>query len=415
MNRCFSNSKTRKDWLKYEMEKFGENVDVFIAVAYFTDSGFIKKLVEHSCKVWIVVLLDYPTDATRLKELLSLPDVYVRYFTKGFHPKLYIYGNDIAFVGSSNLTDKGLVTNLELNVSIPSDDPEFDVLKEIFHEIWEDAQVLTSDIIDRYSQIISHMYTAHNKTEREITEKIGSVTPSGGVRPPESKSKLQEFTESYLKRYQIFLGEFEKLKIIYEALGNRKFSEQELPLRIEIDQFLSWIRETKARGDSFQNVLIKTGKDLSDYVSLQINEFISSDFQYINLVAREKYPKIKKNFSSIEKIDSLTTEEMIDTLFVVHAFIERLRFYVGGKETLKEEFLKENTISNIKNTIKYLLFGKKMYVERIADCIFDPNYRLKYFGQSCVQETYGWANNTETPICNERTLKSMQWLGFGKL
>ena len=48
--------------------------------------------------------------------------VDIRYFTSSkFHPKLYIFGNKIAFVGSSNLTDAGLGTrdkasNYEFNV-----------------------------------------------------------------------------------------------------------------------------------------------------------------------------------------------------------------------------------------------------------------------------------------------------------
>jgi hypothetical protein len=30
----------------------------------------------------------------------------------------------------------------------------------------------------------------------------------------------------------------------------------------------------------------------------------------------------------------------------------------------------------------------------------------------CVQETYGWVNDEDVPICDGRTLKSLQWLGF---
>ena len=30
----------------------------------------------------------------------------------------------------------------------------------------------------------------------------------------------------------------------------------------------------------------------------------------------------------------------------------------------------------------------------------------------CVQETYGWVNSEDVPICNGRTLKSLRSLGF---
>jgi HKD family nuclease len=415
MNRCFSNSSARQDWLIYEMEKFGKNVDVLIAVAFFTHSDFIKKLVENGCRVWLIVRLEYPTSDTRLRELLDMPNVYVRYFTGKFHPKLYILGDDVAFVGSSNLTDGGLVSNAELNIAVHSNDPLFDTLKEIFYEYWEEAQVLTKPTLDAYSQIISPIYSVHNNAKRMIDEKIGKVIFPNIQRDMSKKLKSKEFEDLYLKRYQMFLGEFEKLRKIYESLGRRKVSEEELPLRIEIDQFLSWVREKKARRESYMEARVRRGKDLSDFVYVVIDEFLSSDHSYIYTVVMEKYPKIKNNFSSPEKLDLLTQEEIIDTLLVVHAFIERLRYYAGGLETLKETFLQENSLLNIKKAIKYLLFGKESFIKRIADCIFNPDYKLKHFGPSCVQEMYGWVNREEVPICNERTLKSMQWLGFGKL
>jgi hypothetical protein len=49
-----------------------------------------------------------------------------------------------------------------------------------------------------------------------------------------------------------------------------------------------------------------------------------------------------------------------------------------------------------KGTLSYLLHGsEKDYVTRMADCIFDPYYRLHDFGESCVQETLGWVNDED--------------------
>jgi hypothetical protein len=80
-----------------------------------------------------------------------------------------------------------------------------------------------------------------------------------------------------------------------------------------------------------------------------------------------------------------------------------------------EAFIEDNGLERIKKTLKYLLFGEGEFAQRIADCIFDPEYKLIHFGESCIQETYGWVNNSDTPICTQRPLMSMQWLGFGKL
>jgi hypothetical protein len=45
-------------------------------------------------------------------------------------------------------------------------------------------------------------------------------------------------------------------------------------------------------------------------------------------------------------------------------------------------------------------------------CIFDPQYKLNHFGRSAVQELLGWINAEDLPICNNRTLRSLRWLGF---
>jgi hypothetical protein len=52
--------------------------------------------------------------------------------------------------------------------------------------------------------------------------------------------------------------------------------------------------------------------------------------------------------------------------------------------------MEENGIDAIKKTLIHLLFGKGRYTQRITACIFDPNYKLRHFGESCIQETYGW-------------------------
>lgn len=80
---------------------------------------------------------------------------------------------------------------------------------------------------------------------------------------------------------------------------------------------------------------------------------------------------------------------------------------------MKAEFLDQNGVERIKRTISYLLHSQEHdYVTRMADCIFNPDYRLHDFGEACVQEALGWVNSENVPLCNSRTLKSLRWLGF---
>jgi HKD family nuclease len=73
-------------------------------------------LVEKGCTIRLIVRLEYPTNAHSLRDIFDKRNVSICYYTgTQFHPKLYIFGNKIAFVGSSNLTENGLMVNQELD------------------------------------------------------------------------------------------------------------------------------------------------------------------------------------------------------------------------------------------------------------------------------------------------------------
>ena len=80
---------------------------------------------------------------------------------------------------------------------------------------------------------------------------------------------------------------------------------------------------------------------------------------------------------------------------------------------MRARFISDNGIPKIKAVLTHLIHGEPNdYVLRMADCIFEEQYQLQHFGEMCIQETYGWLNQEDVPICNGRTLKSLRWLGF---
>jgi hypothetical protein len=346
--------------------------------------------------------------------------VYIRYFTAhSFHPKLYIYTGKVAFVGSSNLTDPGLISNQEINIAIDDENPAFEILEEIFSEYWEQATPLTRDVLEKYvtitSTVSSEIDKLNRQAQKEIETRIGKVEFSNikrGNNDKQAKSKL--ISDTLLKRYQMFLGEFENLRGVYKSVGKRKLPESALPLRIEIDQFLNWIREEKAYGELYKNAPRKRGKELDDFVLANVNEFLASKFEYMDFLANEQFPTIKTNLSSTDVIEAWTEKTVAETVIIVNAFAARARYF-GGRDPMIRRFIDDNDLDKIKNTFKYLLFGPGNFTNRIAVCVTDPKYKLEHFGNSCIQEIYGWANDADIPICNERTFKSMQWLGYGEM
>ena len=94
---------------------------------------------------------------------------------------------------------------------------------------------------------------------------------------------------------------------------------------------------------------------------------------------------------------------------------DRRRFFAGGLSALRDEFVQQNDLAKIRNTLTFLIHGEGDFVERMATCIFDEEFKLKGFGRSAVQETYGWVNKENVPIRNGRTVKSLRYLGFAVL
>ncbi|PEF63667.1 hypothetical protein COJ93_11725 [Bacillus anthracis] len=414
MGKVFSNTNTKKDIFGMSMEKYASNSDVCIAVAFFTDDRFIKKLVDKGSRVKLIVRLGFPTSPSSLERVLKFRNVSVRFFTSSsFHSKLYIYGDDIAFVGSSNLTDAGLFSNRELNLSIDSEDSNFGVLKEIFFEYWDEAEVLTDEKLKKYKFIIGNFEKEHKEIESKVSREIGDIAPPNDIRIHKKKrASAKEYEESLLRRYQIFLGKFKELQEIYESMGKRRVTKSALPISIEIHRFLNWVRKNKAYSDLYVNAPERKGEELIEFVKDNIEEFMEEDLtNHFNNVI-EEYEFINKNFSSVKKIRNLNDKELLETIKVVSAFYEHIRH--STEMSLQYEFLQQNGIEKIKDTITYLLFGDGNYIKRITNCIFNPEYKLSHFGQSCIQELFGWVNKESIPICNERTYKSMRWLGFGK-
>ena len=59
----------------------------------------------------------------------------------------------------------------------------------------------------------------------------------------------------------------------------------------------------------------------------------------------------------------------------------------------------------------YLVYGHGDIVERMANAIYGPRYKLNEFGQANVQELVGWCNREELPIINGRTTKVLRYFG----
>lgn len=218
--------------------------------------------------------------------------------------------------------------------------------------------------------------------------------------------------ESYRRTYQEFLAAYHEVEAVYKSFNKRQQPEKLVPLRIEIDQFFSFIREEYATRDTYNHQPLRYGDDRNELVRLRIDEWFGRRWKYLDENIVKNIPRITSGLGTVSSIQAATMNEILDALEVCHSFHDRFRFYLGGIETMRKEFANDNKLEQVKRVLFYLLHGKDDFITRMGTCIFDDDYSLHHVGRSVVQELLSWVNKENIPICNGRTVKSLRYLGF---
>lgn len=414
----FSNRNSRSDFIQNSINTLiTKTNNINIAVAFLTDTNILENLSNHGCKVRIVVRLGFPTSPNALESLMKISNIEARFFSdRSFHPKLYIFGTAGALVGSANLTHSAMTTNQEIMLHVDAEDNIFAELVDLFSEYWDEAKVLTRQTVEDYRKIYDRFkslsYDVSN-LETEIHKKIGKVVGFNIGRDKTKQSKENIFIEDYRKAYQESVSAFNTIRQVYEKVGKRKITESKIPLRLEIDSFISFVRDKHAKKESWKKTPIISGESQNDIIRGLIEEWHQTPWPYFEeTIVNETYPRLKTVFASGSTISAANSEDLFQALCTLHSFHDRLRFYPGGLDTLKQEFLGKNDINKIKESLAYLIYDEAEIIERMANLIFNPKFKLNVFGQANVQELIGWQNKEELPVVNGRTTKILRYFGF---
>lgn len=407
------NNSTGKKSIKNALIKYTSLVEeVFIASAYFSDHTEILSIAGNGKKkILLVVLLSEGTSPYALRQVLKHTNIQIRYFTNKFHPKIYIFGDQVALVGSANCTKNGLASNAEVSVTIERDHEDFQELLSTFNDYWSEAKVLTAQDIDEFEHALSRRPKNDYNLDEEIQKKLGRQEPLSGIYENKKKTKENLFVDNYRRRYQTFKSAFDIVRKNYEEDGKRRTTQEQLPLRVEIDQFFNYIRDRHAIKETYNDQPIRNGSDLDRFIKKMVSLWISDDFPYMYNTVIPNYTLITETFKDVDRIKAASMSDLFEGLYVCHAFEFQMRPQ-GGKEAFKKNFLSINEEQKTKNTLLYLLYDdSEDYVNRLANCIYHPDYKLELMKESCFQELLGWVNGQEIPICNKRTLKALRYLG----
>lgn len=417
MEGVFANRTEKRDFVVNEFERrTSEESEVYIATAFFTELAVVRRLVEKKCRVHLVVRMGFPTNPIAMEQAMAMPGVQLRMYTgRSFHPKLYIFSDESALVGSANLTHQAITSNQEVMVSINSSDPRFTELAAIFDDYWQGADVPTQQQIKDY-KLLYAQFMRHadgiDKLERETLEKLGDKSPANIQRGQKKESKQSLFVGGFRRTYQEAVAAFDIVRRAYESTGYRKVDDTVIPLRLEIDSFISFVRERFAMGESWKTQPFRTPTEQEALVRELVGEWKKVYWKhYEKDIVEERYPALTKVFDSPKSIREANDDELFDALITCHSFHDRLRFFDGGLLTLKREFLAANTPERIRESLAHLVFGPGDVVARMADLIFDVKWKLGEFGRANVQELVGWRNKEDLPVINGRTTMVLRYFG----
>lgn len=417
MNLVFANRTSRKDFVLTELTRLtATQQPVYIAVAFFTKAEVVLDLLNRGCQVQMVVRLGFPTSPAALDAVIGHPNMKLRVYTgRSFHPKLYIFGDETALVGSANLTHAAITSNQEVVVSIGADDDRFDELVVVFDEYWEDAEVPTADQLELYKKLYRE-YEKHEDAAdalaRQAAEKLGNTAPANINRGEQRKGARSLFLSNFRKAYQEGVAAFNVVRGVYAASGYRKADEADIPLRIEIDSFVSFARERVATGESWESAPIRTPSEQELVIRELIEQWRLLRWPHFeDEIVGVNYPRLQRVFASRETVMAADDDELFDALATLHSFHDRFRFVAGGLAAWKQTFRTFNDAKRTRESLAYLVFGADDIVERMANVLFDERYRLNGFGRANIQELVGWCNREDLPILNGRTTKVLRFFG----
>lgn len=380
----------------------------------------VQELTLKGCQVRLLVRLSSATTPSALQYAVDDPNVTVRYFTdRRFHAKVYVV-DDIAMVGSANLTDAGMYANREVSIILHrSRDAAFDELPGIFDSLWDYADVLSLDVLRAYEKAFRSPGRPSDEEdfEKHIHKFIKPCAPPTIRVGSDKVTRERSFLQTFRRKYDEVLVPAQRR--VAETLVRGNFGRPEfagVDPQIEIGRFLGWVRLIHGAGDGWREAPVLAGRELesrvAEYLSLwkEAGDIVGGDMfqadKEITNIAR-----IRLELGDRERLSVLSYDDLFDVLTGCHAFLELLRFTEGGLEGLRKDFAKRNSLAAIKQTIEYLVRGPGDVVQRAYDCIFDERYRLGRFGESCVMELTGWATPDRPPF-NSRTVKGLRFLGF---
>jgi len=417
MSRVFSNGPSRDFVVKPFERLAGQASRIYLAAPYFTSADHVRGAAKGGKSVQLIVGLNAATSPQALSQVVGIPDLAVRYLTYRFHAKIYIF-DETALVGSSNLTDGGLVSNREAMICLDQNEDADTVeeLKALYLELWNSAQVLTDEKLEAFRQAYLETRQIAPNPDSIIEKAVGRAQPAN-INVDSTKESPERIFLEQLRRqvYEQYRPAFLEVKRILVTNDFRRSDLAEIGTDNETNRFLNWVRRTYVIGDeAWQTAPFRSEADRGKEISRLGNEWKYTEDNKVTDHYRDWLDNVESVFASPESIEQTSKEELTEGLTSLHAFSQMSRFVKGGAVNLPTAFWSANNQDEIrvKASLSYLLFGSGDFIQRLHDLLYEADKKLRYFGQFCALELYGTINPAECPPMNGRIAKALRYLGY---
>lgn len=414
MQRIFSNSPSG-DYVQNPYRRMvGASKVIWIAAPYVTATDELFEAQQAGKEIRLIVGLNDCTSPKALRKVHDLPGFGIRYFTRRFHAKLYVF-DDQAIVGSSNLTQGGLSLNREANICIDSED-DLDDLRELFSELWEDAQVLTTDKLAAFEKAWSGKRGAQDP-DPWIEDSVGKAEPQNSSVSSRKRSSKTIFQETLRRQIAEYGSAFREIDQVLTGNQIERAELNSVGSAHRTNRFLNWVRLTKAPGEEAWRLAHERPAAERQELIRQLGQewaSLNSDRTQIPEEYLDWLKRVNDTFKTKDAINNASKDELTDGILSLHAFYEQLRFVEGGLKNLPIEFWRANgeDVEKVSRSLAILLHGEGDFVDRLYEFITVPEKKLAYFGKFCALELFGTIKPQFCPPMNGRTAKAMRFLGY---
>ncbi len=251
MSRIFSNGPA-KDFVINPFQKFICSASrLYLASPYFTYAQPIVEAAQSEKTVQLLIGLNSATSPQAVAAVHGIPNLSVRYLTRRFHAKIFVF-DDVALVGSANLTSGGLMENREAVICFDREEDieTIDGIKSLFAEMWESAQVLTSEKVSAFKSACAAISLEGPNPETLIENAVGRAEPINIHLSSRNQSRERLFLNELERQvYEEYRPAFNEVTCTLTKHGLRRQELTEFGPANETNRFLNWVRLTYAVGD----------------------------------------------------------------------------------------------------------------------------------------------------------------------